>query len=539
MNTIYARFLFRWWYILALAAAIAVAATHYALGEQRPLYRAQATIEVGRTIQDKNPEQNEFAIMDRLVPAYAELAKRDPILLATAEALGLPLKPADLRLRLLVTRVPSAPLIDIVVIDSDPGRAAAIANEIARQVVLQSPAASPQDQETQDFIRRQLADLQKKISDGQVEIVAQQNRIATLSSAADIEEARRKLAALESQVESWQSSYARLIGTAEPSKTNLVSIMSQATPPADPIPSRGLLYYALALVVGAGLGTLLALGLNLMKRPLAEPAELAMLGRSIPILTIPRYRVPREGGPVMQAAPSTAAAAAYRLLRNSLAVGVVTAPGVTLAVTSSRIGEGKTTTVANLAVALANAGRKVIVVDANLHNPEIAQYFGVEWRPGLSNILRDGATVAEAIQQTAHPNVAIVAAGAIPVDYGDILSIDRLGNVFAELARAAEVVIVDTPALIEEQDALLPIKHVDAALVVAEAGRAHQQEVQEALTVLAHAGVTVAALVLNKVRPPRFNLAALPWSHDARRRARARWRRGRGATGLVVEQPEA
>src|SRR4051794_11264061 len=113
MDTIYARFMRRWWWIITIAVAIALVATHYAVGQQTPLYRAQATIQIGRTIQDKNPDQSEFAIMDRLVPAYAELAKRDPILIATAQALNLALKPDELRMRLLVVRVPSAPLIDI------------------------------------------------------------------------------------------------------------------------------------------------------------------------------------------------------------------------------------------------------------------------------------------------------------------------------------------------------------------------------------------------------------------------------------------
>ncbi len=125
MDNIYIGFARRWWWLMAASAVIALAATHYAIAQQKPLYRAIATIQVGRVIESKNPDQAELAIIDRLVPAYAELAKRDPVLLATIQTLNLPLTPNDLRARLLVAPVPRAPLIDIAVVDADPARAAA------------------------------------------------------------------------------------------------------------------------------------------------------------------------------------------------------------------------------------------------------------------------------------------------------------------------------------------------------------------------------------------------------------------------------
>lgn len=539
MDTVYVRFAFRWWWLVALAVIVAVIATDLAVGQQQPLYRAQTTLQIGRTIQDKNPGQNEFAVMDRLVPTYAELAKRDPILIATAETLGLPLTPEQLRLRLLVTRVPMAPLIDIAVIDGDPQRAMLLANEIARQVILQSPTSVQEDQ-AQVFIRQQLADLQKKVSDGQEEIARQQESIAALTSAADIDEARRRLSTLEAQVESWQGSYARLVSQAEPSRTNLVSVLSPAALPSGPVQTQPLLTYLLAVAVGIGLSVVLALALDFARQSVTTTADLDTLASGVSVLSVPRYRVPTAGGPVITSAPTSEAAAAYRLLRNILSARGTTSVGSTIAVTSSLVAEGKTTTAANLALALANTGREVILVDANLHNPDLDRHFASEGRQGFGDLLLDKCTISEAIQATEQSHLSIISAGTIPPNYEDLLSRNKVRDVVARLSSEAEIVLFDTPALAEEHDALLLTKYVDGVIVIAESGRVQRAELGATLALLRESAAPVTAVMLNKVRAPRFDWKRLPWSREMRNRAQARQRRRAHATQpLVLKGDEA
>ena len=120
----YIEFLLRWYWLLALGALVALGATWYALSDREPLYRATATVQIGRAIQEKNPQQNDLAITERLVPAYAELAKRDPVLVAVADTLGIDLTPDAIRAGLLISPVPSTQLVDIQVVDADPNRAA-------------------------------------------------------------------------------------------------------------------------------------------------------------------------------------------------------------------------------------------------------------------------------------------------------------------------------------------------------------------------------------------------------------------------------
>ncbi|MGN6359068.1 MAG: nucleotide-binding protein [Thermomicrobiales bacterium] len=541
MNQPYLIFLRRWWWLLVLGAAIALIGVRLSLRHQQPLYLATATVQVGQTVQDKNPDQSQIAIIQQLVPTYAAIAQRDPVLLATAQALNLPLTPDELRARLVVTPVKYVPLIDISVVDSDPVRAAAIANEVARQLALKSPSPSAQDVSSQQFIQNQLNDLQKKISDAQTASAKLQDQIGTLTSASDIDEANRKMAALQEQILSWQTTYGQLLASVQPSRTNQVTVISEAMPPTAPLPKRNLLYYLLALVIGGGLGTLLALALEFVFRPLTSTRELAAFVSGPPTLAVPRYPVPAEV-PMLAAKPESDASTAYRLLRNALYTDGVDGTGLTLAVTSSQVAEGKTTTAVNLALALANAGRKVVLVDANLRNPGLDRWFAATAAagfndllvsggdgPGFNDLLLSDCLLEQVLQETPYPGLRFVGVGNIPDKYADLLSQNSLSDVVATLALSADVVIFDTGAISEELDSLLLAKYVNGVVLVAEADRIKQDEVRHAIEMLGRTGTPLVAVVLNKVRRPRLRLESLPWSRVARNRVTARQHRQRHA----------
>jgi non-specific protein-tyrosine kinase len=511
----------RWYWLLALGAIVALGATWYALSDRQPLYRATATIQIGRAIQEKNPEQNDLAITERLVPAYAELAKRDPVLVAVSETLGISLSPDEIRARLLITPVWSTQLVDIQVVDVDPTRAAAIANEIARQIALQSPNPTPEDA-NQTFIEQQLKDLQLKITDGQSRILTLQGDIAVMTTASEIADAQERLGTLQAQVDAWQTSYATLLASAEPSNTNIVEVVSNATAPSAPIASSDMLYYALAMVIGVGLAALMALALGLLNGVIQRAEDVEQITGNASVVTIPRYRVPRGHLPVVLAKPDSPATAAYRVLRNVLQANGLDRSKVSLVVTSSRSGEGKTTTVANLAVAVANTGRRVILVDANFRNPELGKLFGLSSAVGFSNLMMGDTLLDKALQRTRHPKLRVITSGSIPPNYADLLSSAPIGNIADTLATMADVVLYDTSAVVEEQEALLLAKSTTGVLVIAEARRVKAADLENTLELLRHSDVGFISVVLNKTRVRRLTTELLPWSRAARLEARAR-----------------
>lgn len=519
-ENIYATFLLRWYWLLALGILIALAATRHTVLQWQPIYAASATVQVGRVFQDRNPQAGQLQLTDQLVPIYAELAKRDQILSAVTATLNLPLSPGNLRTRIVVAPVPRTPLIDITVVDTEPRRAAIIANEIARQLVLQSPATAAPDDDSQAFVQAQLADLQAKITQGQATIADLDQQIAAMTSATDIQDARQRLIALQTQVDSWQDSYAKLLTVLEPSKTNVITIANPAQPPSFPIKRSVRLYYGLGGVIGLGLSTLLALALQFLGRAVQTPDDLRPITRETPILTVPRYRMSCKDGPIVSTAPESVPATTYRMMRNILQAALPDS-GVKLAVTSHQIGEGKTTTVTNLAIALANTRRRVLLVDANPHNPDLGSRFAARSYPGFSDLLLGDCALHSVVQPTEHPNLHIVAAGSISSNYVDLLSLNTVYDNLASLANLADIVLFDTPAISEEQDVLPLLKHVDGVVVLAEAGRVQAATVDHTLTLLRQAEVEIVVVVLNKVRSSWIRLRCLPWSLEARLRARA------------------
>jgi len=528
----YVDFLLRWWWLLVVGAIVALGATWYALSDRQPLYRATATVQIGRAIDEKNPEQNDIAITERLVPAYAELAKRDPVLNAVALTLQINLSPDQLRSMLLISPVTSTQLVDIHVVDVDPNRGAAIANEIARQLALQSPDTS-QATSTESFIEQQLKDLQLKITDGQNQIITLQTDIGQMSSAADIADAQQRLTALQAQVDVWQTSYATLLASASPSNTNIVQVVSEATPSSTPIPTSDTLYYALALVIGVGLAALLALALGLLNGVIQRAEDVEGIIGDAPVVTIPRYRVPRDHTPVTLAKPDSSATAAYRVLRNVLQANGLDKSRVSMVVTSTRSGEGKTTTIANLAVAVANTGRKVILVDANFRNPELGRLFGLSSTTGFSNLMLGDSLLESALHRTRHPKLLVIPSGRIPPNYADLLSSARMSMIADTLSTMADVILYDTSAVGEEQESLLLAKSTTGVLVIAEARRLKASDLEDTLGRLRRTDVGFMSIVLNKTRTRRLTFERLPWSREARLRDRAI--RHRSEAGLPAQ----
>lgn len=523
-NNVYLDFIRRWAWLVVIGIVVGIVATNVALERRTDLYRSTATVQVGRTIQDSRPDLMNLSISDQLVPVYRELATRDPVLNAVIASLQLPVTVDSLRSRLLVQQVPQTQLIDIKVVDSDPHVAAAIANEVARQLVLQSPGDPDQD-EKQRFIQSQLADLQSKITNAQKEITELEDTMAGLSSAAQVADAQTRLAALNAQVDTWQASFATLVSSSEPSQTNFVEVVGVAEVATTPIATPVALYYGLGIVIGGGMAAALALGLSTLFGAIRRAEDLRILSRNMPVMTIPYMRDVRRNPLVSARAPASPTAASYRVLRNILQTEQSDDDPVSIAVFSSRPGEGKTTTVANLAIVLASIRRNVILVDANVRNPSLDQMFGTDTTRGLSDVVMGDCDLADALQQTEYPNLMILGAGSIPGNYTDILSPNRVRHVFQTLSTMAEITLIDTPSIQEEQEALMLAREVDAAIVIVESGRLRASEVERTLEALSRTGVKVLSLALTKVRMSGGISEKIPFSRDARRRKLAEDRR--------------
>jgi capsular exopolysaccharide synthesis family protein len=228
-----------------------------------------------------------------------------------------------------------------------------------------------------------------------------------------------------------------------------------------------------------------------------EVAGLSTLG------TIARMRGDRDRSEIYRLAtllyPRSSIAEAYRALRTNIEFSSVDAPIRTLLVTSSIPGEGKTTTAANLAVVFAQAGRRVLLLDADLRKPGVHLVFDLPNSHGLTALLRDDQKHVDTIAQaTDQDNLRVLTTGSLPPNPAELLGSQRMRTTLARLSASFDLVIVDSPPLQAVTDSAILSSVVDATLLVIDAGRSRRSAVRLACESLAKSGTTVLGVALNR-----------------------------------------
>ena len=197
--------------------------------------------------------------------------------------------------------------------------------------------------------------------------------------------------------------------------------------------------------------------------------------------------------------PKSPAAEAFRTLRTSLAFASPD-PVRTLLVTSAGPEEGKSTVVSNLAVAMAQAGKRVLVVDADLRKPQQHRIFEVPNHRGLTNVLVGEADIGEVVTATPVPGVDLVSSGPIPPNPAELLDSDRARSLWPSLAGEYQCVLIDSPPLVAVADSVILSTQVEGVLVVVKAGVTRIDLLRESRALLEKAGARVLGAILNEVR---------------------------------------
>jgi uncharacterized protein involved in exopolysaccharide biosynthesis len=153
--------LLRWWWLILAATLISAVSSFFAVSRQPPTYRAATTLMIGRSIDNPNPSGMELSLSQQLTTTYVDIAQRQPVRQSTMAALGVDWLP-----NYSVRQIPNSQLLEIAVVDTNPEVARVVANELANQLILQSPTAPrPEEQERAAFIDDQLASLQRNIEE--------------------------------------------------------------------------------------------------------------------------------------------------------------------------------------------------------------------------------------------------------------------------------------------------------------------------------------------------------------------------------------
>jgi non-specific protein-tyrosine kinase len=193
--------------------------------------------------------------------------------------------------------------------------------------------------------------------------------------------------------------------------------------------------------------------------------------------------------------PRSPASEAYRSLRTNLSFYNLDKPLRTLVVTSPAAGAGKSTTVANLAVTMAQSGRRTILVDCDLRRPGLHELFGLSLEPGLTNLVLDEVPEPP-LQKTSVDNLWLLSGGTKPPNPADMLGASRMDQLIAQLAERADFVLFDAPPVLAAADAAILGVKVDGVLLVIQAGKTRRDHSERARELLEKANVRIVGAAL-------------------------------------------
>jgi capsular exopolysaccharide synthesis family protein len=195
--------------------------------------------------------------------------------------------------------------------------------------------------------------------------------------------------------------------------------------------------------------------------------------------------------------PRSPAAEAYRTLRTNLTFAALDKPIETLVVTSAAPGEGKSTTLANLAVTMAQGERQVVLVDADLRRPSLHEVFHLSNSRGLTTMFVEPKTLENPpLAETGVENLLLLPSGPLPPNPADLLGSRRMEEVIAALRARADVLLFDAPPVVAVTDAAVLGTKVDGVLLVVSAGRTRRDHAQRARELLERVHVRVVGAVL-------------------------------------------
>jgi capsular exopolysaccharide synthesis family protein len=278
-----------------------------------------------------------------------------------------------------------------------------------------------------------------------------------------------------------------------------LNVISGPTLNSTPVSPKTKTNLALGLAAGLVVGIVLALLRELSDTSVRSPNALQSLtGR--PVLGVLNYDRRAKRAPLeLDSRARSVRAEAFRQLRTNLQFVDLGSPVHVLVVTSSVADEGKSSTAVNLAVAIADSGRSVVLIEADLRRPRVAEYLGLESSVGLTNVLVGQAQVEDVLQPWGRGALTVLPCGTIAPNPSELLGSPEMSRLLERLRERFDVVVLDTPPLLPVTDAAVAAAQADGALLVVRHGKTSRNQITQSLESLEAVGARTLGTVLNMV----------------------------------------
>lgn len=497
----------RRWKIIAAVVVLAVGAALGLALRQEPLYRAQAELLIRQSdsaqIIADSPVINANEAARRL-NNEVRLFESGSMRAAVEEVYDGPLDVDDVRASV---DSDSADVVNVHVTAGDPDEAAALVNIYAERFIeVRREQRTSEMLAVGEEIRSRIDDLDRRIAEIRQPLTDLEGQLAgdpdNSSLAAQVEELEAQLAPQLSPLQGQRSFYESQIEdlelTAQITSTSGVQVLTEAEAPTGPVSPTPLRDAVLALVLGLVLGIGLAFLIDTLDERIRGVGDLEQVTGGVPTLAlVPEVEKGHTDSFVaVRDDPKSGQAEAFRSLRTAVKFAGLERPLKVIQVTSASQGEGKTTTAANLAMALAQGGDRVALVCCDLRRPRVQDRFGLDLTPGFTDVLLGDANLAGALRRY-EANVLILPAGSPPPNPSELLSSPRAAAVIRALAEEFDVVVVDSTPVLPVTDALVVSALADATLVVADSRSTSRKAVRRTLQLLRQVNAPLTGIVLN------------------------------------------
>ncbi len=413
--------------------------------------------------------------------------------------------------------------------DTDPQVAALIANAMADELIRRSPASGASDPEQQVFIRSQMADLQDKIEAVSREIERLTAQMATLTSAAEIKEIQDRIAALETVKTTYQARYADFLQLYNPESPNLLSLFDAASPPSQPIPGKTWLIIGVAGVSGLALAVAALILMDYLDTSIRWENDTVQASLGLPILgAIPQISRRQQNGGPLHSADIPILSESIHGIQTQIFFAHPNRSIRTLLVTSPGAQEGKSFVLAHLAMALTEAGYRVVVADVDLRRPSLHEFFEQPNVIGVANLLdgqRNDLRLSEMLRPVRAKRLWFLPAGRTSVEPALLVGSRRFRAFLDELQQYADVVLLDSPPVLGPPEAALLASMADATLLVVDDGITSHTAARKARDrLMGQEGVNLLGVVFNRVKASSHGYGYAYYGKDQKRPRRRKER---------------